>query len=102
MKNQDTTLHSSGRMRPQTTSSTSDGVAGVRSDQDNRILLYQELEEDFQIVFASDSPSPPFLGRGSGGTAATGGSSSRRLLSEETTTIPERYCYDYAYCKNQA
>ena len=96
MKNQDTTLDSSGRMKPQTTSSnssTSDGMAGVRTDEDNHVLLYQELEEDSQIVFASDSPSLPFLGPGSSGAAAPGGSSSRRLLSEETTTIPER-CVD--------
>ena len=69
------------RIRPHT--SSGDGVTVVR-DQDDRVLLDQALEEDSQFVFASDSPSPPFLGRGEASS-----SYSRRLL-EETTSIPER------------
>ena len=106
----DTALHdSSSGIRPahtavaMTTTNSGDGEsAGVRGG-DNCVLLYQELDEESQIVFASDSPSPPLLGRGSGGggaesrarggAAAIGGDrsgSSGRLTSEETTSIPER------------
>lgn len=101
MKRVDTPPHSSIRtLHITTTAATSsrNEMIGVR-DQDDRVLLDQELEEDSQIVFASDSPSPPFLGgrrRGEGGRGAAaavgaGGSSSSRLLFEETTSIPERY-----------
>ena len=110
----DTVPHDSGSgTRPAHTAAvtmaTSSGdreSAGVREGaRDNRLLLYQELDdEESQIVFASDSPSPPLLGRGSGGGGARGGaaaisggrsgsstSTSGRLISKETTSIPERF-----------
>ena len=54
------------------------------NDAGDQWTLGQEIEEDPHLVFASDSPSPPFLDRGA-----------RRHLVEETTIIPERYTCMY-------
>lgn len=88
VKTADTPPHRTPRISNTVTTSSGDEMTGVR-DEDNRVLLDQELEEDSKFVFASDSPSPPFLSV-RGGAAAAGGSGSSRLLSKEMTSVPER------------